>query len=173
MGAGMDTSELYRVAVSYKAKLGPFATPRILNEYLKAVFRAPDLSSSFVEAMDLVVNQLLKVKDQELVDAIAEIARDMAKGQEYVGMSILLFTFERILPPALSETQLEPLRRALGKALPGNVEDNMFELAKDAYSLGTCLFSPFFFSFPPFLPPSVVHWRNALLPPRQRGRQHV
>ncbi|GAB5033722.1 Hypothetical protein NocV09_01500370 [Nannochloropsis oceanica] len=105
MGAGMDTSELYRIAMSYKAKLGPFATPRILNEYLKAVFRAPDLSSS------------------------------MAKGQEFVGMSILLFTFERILPPALSETQLEPLRRALGKALPGNVEDNMFELAKDAYSL--------------------------------------
>lgn len=135
MGAGMDTSELYRIAMSYKAKLGPFATPRILNEYLKAVFRAPDLSSSFVEAMDLVVNQLLKVKDQELVDAIAEIAREMAKGQEFVGMSILLFTFERILPPALSETQLEPLRRALGKALPGNVEDNMFELAKDAYSL--------------------------------------
>jgi hypothetical protein len=73
----------------------------------------------------------------------------MAKGQEFVGMSILLFTFERILPPALSETQLEPLRRALGKALPGNVEDNMFELAKDAYSLGTC--PP---SLPPSLPPS-------------------
>jgi len=121
MGAGMDTSELYRIAMSYKAKLGPFATPRILNEYLKAVFRAPDLSSSvrhppalppslppslfpsfflcqlfssslatpslppsprpfqFVEAMDLVVNQLLKVKDQELVDAIAEIAREVVR----------------------------------------------------------------------------------------------
>lgn len=35
MAAGMDTNELYRTAVSYKAKLGPFATPRILNEYLK------------------------------------------------------------------------------------------------------------------------------------------
>jgi hypothetical protein len=77
MAAGLDTRELYRVAVSYKSKLGPFATPRILNEYLKAVFRAPDLSSQFVEAMDTVVNQLLKVKDQELVDAIAEIAREV------------------------------------------------------------------------------------------------
>ncbi len=35
MAAGMDTSELYRVAVSYKAKLGPFATTRILGDYLK------------------------------------------------------------------------------------------------------------------------------------------
>ncbi|TFJ84545.1 hypothetical protein NSK_004011 [Nannochloropsis salina CCMP1776] len=148
----MNTQELYRIAISYKTKLGPFATTRILNEYLKAVFRAPDLSSHFVEAMDLVVNQLLKVKDQELVDAIAEIAREVReggreggregkredgqKGKNSWGMTILLFTFERILPPALSSTQLEPLRRALGKALPGNVEDNMFELAKDAYSLG-------------------------------------
>jgi hypothetical protein len=39
----------------------------------------------------------------------------MAKGQEFVGMSILLFTFERILPEDLARTQLEPLRRALGK----------------------------------------------------------
>jgi hypothetical protein len=45
MGAGMNTQELYRIAISYKTKLGPFATTRILNEYLKAVFRAPDLSS--------------------------------------------------------------------------------------------------------------------------------
>jgi len=29
--------------------------------------------------MDLVVNQLLKVKDQELVDAIAEIAREVVR----------------------------------------------------------------------------------------------
>ena len=70
----------------------------------------------------------------------------MAKGQEFVGMQILCFVFERILPPALSSTQLEPLRRALGKALPGNVEDNMFEMAKDAYSLGIVL--------PPTHPPT-------------------
>ena len=35
MAAGMDTRELYRVSVSYKSKLGPFATPRILGDYLK------------------------------------------------------------------------------------------------------------------------------------------
>jgi len=117
MGAGMDTSELYRVAMSYKAKLGPFATPRILNEYLKAVFRAPDLSSSFVEAMDLVVNQLLKVKDQELVDAIAEIARDVRRegGREggrdggmgrgvvshFVCLVCLISPHTHVLPPSL------------------------------------------------------------------------
>jgi hypothetical protein len=44
----------------------------------QAVFRAPDLSSSFVEAMDTVVNQLLRVKDQELIDIIADIARDVS-----------------------------------------------------------------------------------------------
>ena len=55
----------------------------------------------------------------------------MAKGQEWVGMSILLFTFERILPEDMAINKLEPLRRALSKALPGDVANNMFELAKD------------------------------------------
>ena len=35
MEAGTDSSELYRVAVAYKTKLGPFAYTRMLNEYLK------------------------------------------------------------------------------------------------------------------------------------------
>ena len=44
----------------------------------QAVFRAPDLSAPFVEAMDTVVNQLLKVKDQDLLDIIADIAREVS-----------------------------------------------------------------------------------------------
>jgi hypothetical protein len=55
----------------------------------------------------------------------------MAKAQEFVGMSILLFVFERVLPADVAAVRLEPLRRALGKALPGNVADNMAELARD------------------------------------------
>lgn len=55
----------------------PFLHHTLQQQQTQAVFRAPDLSSSFVEAMDAVVNQLLKVKDQELIDMIAEIAREV------------------------------------------------------------------------------------------------
>lgn len=135
MVAGTDKKELYQVVVRYKGKLGPFATTRMLNEYLKAVFRAPDLSSSFVDSLNSVVNSLLPVKHDELMTMIAGISNEMAKAQEFVGMSILLFVFERVLPADVAAVRLEPLRRALGKALPGNVADNMAELARDAYSL--------------------------------------
>jgi hypothetical protein len=40
MVAGTDKKELYQVVVRYKGKLGPFATTRMLNEYLK-VRRGP------------------------------------------------------------------------------------------------------------------------------------
>jgi hypothetical protein len=46
-------------------------------------------------------------------------------------MSILLYVFERILPSALASTQLEPLRRALSKAIPGDLGQHMFQLAQD------------------------------------------
>ena len=52
--------------------------------HVQAVFRAPDLSSQFVEAMDAVVNNLLTVKDQELMDTIGEIAKDVSRSHSCV-----------------------------------------------------------------------------------------
>lgn len=55
----------------------------------------------------------------------------MVKSQEYVGLSILLFVFERLLPPEVADKRLEPLRRIVAKVFPGDTSDHMFELARD------------------------------------------
>lgn len=43
----------------------------------QVVFRAPDLSPSFVEAMDYVVNSLLRVKEQDLLTHIAQVTKEV------------------------------------------------------------------------------------------------
>lgn len=59
------------------------------------------------------------------------LALQMVKSQEYVGLSILLFVFERLLPPEVADKRLEPLRRIVAKVFPGDTSDHMFELARD------------------------------------------
>lgn len=120
MDAGTDKRELAKIVVSYKGKLGPWSTTRLLQEYLKVgghtgrqssalsgssmsragrqaqpeegtltsklrlvceqvVFRAPDLSPAFVEALDYVVTSLLRVKEDELFTYIAEVTKEVSR----------------------------------------------------------------------------------------------
>jgi hypothetical protein len=48
-----------------------------INKMKQVVFRAPDLSPSFVEAMDYVVNSLLRVKEQDLLTHIAQVTKEV------------------------------------------------------------------------------------------------